>query len=64
MTFALTLVSILGALASVYFLYLQVAVIQAFCIYCIVSAVVAFLLMGLLLRYSKLLVPQPPAVVA
>lgn len=38
------LISLAGALFSTYFLYLQIAVIQALCIYCIVSAFVAYTL--------------------
>lgn len=38
-------VSALGLLASSYFLYLQIFVIKALCIYCIASAGIAFLLL-------------------
>lgn len=57
----LVFVSILGVLASVYFLYVQVFIIQALCIYCVGSAVIAFILCALALLYFKrLLPPQPP----
>ncbi len=44
---ALFAVSLAGALASVVFLYIQFVLIQALCVYCIISAVVAFLSAGL-----------------
>mgnify|MGYP001565714606 CR=1 FL=1 len=40
---ALFLLSIVGALASVVFLAIQFALIQALCIYCIASAIISFL---------------------
>jgi uncharacterized membrane protein len=40
---ALLAIAVLGALFSVGFLYIQFALIQALCIYCIASAVIAFL---------------------
>lgn len=55
--------TVLGAIASVYFLYLQVAVIKALCIYCLASAVISFVLCGLSVVFFKRLVPQPPAVI-
>jgi uncharacterized membrane protein len=61
-THALTTVALLGAAASLYFLYLQVFLIQAVCVYCLVSAAVAIILAGLTLTYSKRLVLQPPVV--
>lgn len=39
----LVLVSFIGAVLSVYFLYLQVAVIKAVCMYCLTSAALSFL---------------------
>ncbi len=41
----LLLLTIFGAIDSLYFLYLQGFVIKAFCIYCIISAVITFLLL-------------------
>ena len=42
--FAAVAYSILGTCFSIYFMYLQIAFIHAFCIYCIVSAVTTLLL--------------------
>lgn len=53
----------LGALASAYFLYLQLMVIEAFCIYCLVSAATSFLLLALAVYAFQKLRPCPPAVV-
>lgn len=60
---ALVVISTFGALASVYFLYLQLMVIKAVCIYCLLSAIVSFLVLGLSLLFFKKLIPCPPAVV-
>jgi uncharacterized membrane protein len=38
--------AIMGALASVVFVYIQAVLIQAFCVYCILSATIAFCLLG------------------
>lgn len=59
----LVLVTAFGALASLYFLYLQIYVIEAICIYCLGSALASFLLLGLCMVAWKRLVPQPPAVI-
>jgi len=59
---ALVAGAVLGALSSAYFLYLQVAVIQAFCVYCIASAIISFILAALALGFWKRLVPTPPVV--
>ena len=42
--FAATAYSALGVCFSIYFMYLQIAFIHAFCIYCLVSAVTTLLL--------------------
>ena len=39
-----TLMGLLGVLFSTYFLYVQVVLIKALCIYCIVSAIVTYIL--------------------
>ncbi len=42
-----------GALASVYFMYVQLAIIKAVCIYCLASAAIAFLLVGVALSLRR-----------
>jgi uncharacterized membrane protein len=42
--FAAVAYSTLGTCFSIYFMYLQIAFIHAFCIYCLVSAVTTLLL--------------------
>jgi uncharacterized membrane protein len=61
---AVLVLGILGFLASVYFVYLQVAVIKATCIYCIASFVIASLLMGAVGYLYKRFTPPHLAVVA
>lgn len=61
-TYGLIAATVLGALASLYFLYLQIMVIQALCIYCLISAAVSFLLCALTLGFWRRLLPVPPAV--
>ena len=58
----LVLVTILGALASAYFLFLQIVVIKAVCIYCLVSAAIAFVLVRLTVAYRRRLLPEEPPV--
>ncbi len=48
---ALLGVTIFGALDSMYFLYLQGFVINAFCFYCIISAIATFILAALGMWY-------------
>jgi uncharacterized membrane protein len=48
------LLSGLGLIASVYFLYLQLFVINALCIYCVASFVIAILLFGLIVVFSRM----------
>jgi uncharacterized membrane protein len=43
----------LGASFSVYFLSVQVRFIHAFCIYCLISAAVTFLLLAVALSHSR-----------
>lgn len=50
---ALRLVTVIGALASVAFLFIQFAIIKAVCVYCIGSAAIAFLLWALALSFTK-----------
>ncbi len=42
-------VTLFGAIDSLYFLYLQGFVINAFCIYCIISAIITFCLFAIVL---------------
>ncbi len=53
----------IGALASVYFIFVQMTLIRAFCIYCIASAVISFVVLGLSLYLYRRFAPQLPAVV-
>jgi uncharacterized membrane protein len=46
----------IGFLASLYFLYVQIVLIQALCIYCLASAGIAFALLGAALQ---LVFPRP-----
>ena len=43
--FRVVLYAALGAVSSAYFIYLQLSLIQAICSYCIISAIVSFLLL-------------------
>ena len=62
-THALLTVASLGAAASLYFLYLQIWVIKALCVYCLASAVVSLLLFALAHLYWKRLIPALPVVI-
>jgi uncharacterized membrane protein len=44
----------LGVCFSVYFMYIQIAFINAFCIYCMVSAVLMLLLLGAALAHMRM----------
>ena len=43
--FRVILYAALGAVSSAYFIYLQLGLIQAICSYCIISAIISFLLL-------------------
>ena len=43
--FRMVLYAALGAVSSAYFIYLQLGLIQAICSYCIISAIISFLLL-------------------
>jgi uncharacterized membrane protein len=43
--FRVVLYAALGAVSSAYFIYLQLGLIQAICSYCIISAIISFLLL-------------------
>ncbi len=60
---ALSLLSVLGALMSIGFLYIQFVLIGALCVYCIVSAVITFVVVPLAFKAQKQ-APQLPSVVA
>lgn len=55
---ALRVVTTVGALASVAFLFIQFALIKAVCIYCIGSAAIAFLLWGIARTLAKRYAPS------
>ena len=55
------LAAIFGALASVAFLLVQFLLIKAVCIYCIASAVFAFLILAIARRLWKRHAPRQPA---
>ena len=42
----------LGALASIYFVYLQLVILRAICLYCMVSAVNSFIMAGLIVFFG------------
>lgn len=45
----LTIFAILGLLTSIYFVYLQVAVLKAFCFYCLISAADSLIIFAIVL---------------
>ncbi len=59
-----TLITPIGFLASLYFLYLQIFVIGALCLYCIISAtdstILVIVSLTLILLLTKTKVSQPP----
>lgn len=56
---ALLAVAGIGALFSVAFLYIQLALIEAVCIYCLASAAIAFLSLGLAFWLERRHAPVP-----
>jgi uncharacterized membrane protein len=56
-------VSAVGVIASLYFLAIQFFLIQATCIYCLVSALVTFVTFPLTVLLYKRFAPQLPAVI-
>lgn len=59
----LAVLSVLSALASVAFLYIQFALIQAICIYCVLSAVLTFFSLPIALTLLQKHSPQASPVV-
>lgn len=57
----LLLVSGVGALASVAFLYIQFFLIKALCMYCLLSAVISFVLCALAFYFFKREKPHAPS---
>lgn len=57
-----TLMGLVGVLFSTYFLYVQIVLIKALCIYCIGSAMVTYLLS--ILTYQRYLINKKVTVVA
>lgn len=51
--YMIVLESIVGALASVYFMYIQIGIIGSICIYCTLSAVISFIIVALIYRLLK-----------
>ncbi len=60
---ALVWLSVLGALMSIGFLYIQFVLIQALCVYCLISAAITFIAVPLAFKAKKE-APGLPAVVA
>jgi uncharacterized membrane protein len=48
----------LGLLASIYFLYLQLFIINALCIYCVASFIISTLLFGAIVWLYRLPIPH------
>jgi uncharacterized membrane protein len=61
---ALLFVAGIGAIFSVVFLYIQLALIQALCVYCIASAAIAFLSLAIAYSLDRKYKLQPPQVVS
>lgn len=57
------LLTAVSAVASVCFLYIQFALIQAVCVYCIFSAIIAFVSVPVAYLLLKRFAPQLPAVI-
>ena len=57
-------VAFVGAAASVYFVTLQIFVIKAYCIYCLISAVVSWIILVLAAKVNGALTPRPLDVVS
>lgn len=56
-------VAVVGALFSVVFLYIQFVLIQAVCVYCLVSAFISFAAVPFSVRLLTRYAPRPPAVI-
>jgi uncharacterized membrane protein len=56
--FRMVLYAALGAVSSIYFIYLQLGFIQAMCSYCIISAIVSFLLLLVALWHFQITRPN------
>lgn len=59
----LMILTVIGALFSVAFLYIQFVLIQALCIYCVISALTAFLSVGVSYLLVSRFAPKLPAVI-
>jgi uncharacterized membrane protein len=59
----LMIVTTIGALFSVAFLFIQIVLIQALCIYCIASAIIAFLSLAVAYRLFSRFAPKFPVVI-
>lgn len=59
---ALFIWALVGALASLCFVYIQLVLIQAVCVYCLVSALISFLLVPLSWLFLKRFTATPPVV--
>lgn len=60
---AITVLSAAASLASVAFLYIQLALIQALCIYCVISALLTFFSLPIALLLLTKHSPRLPAVI-
>lgn len=51
--YLVVLQAIAGAIASLYFMYVQIGIIGSICLYCTLSAIISFILVGLVYRILK-----------
>jgi uncharacterized membrane protein len=62
LTNSLKAISIIGALLSIYFVFVQFFVIKALCVYCLVSALVSWIFLGIVLHLTRSTKSKDPVV--